>query len=197
MHPGDADLIIRCLAGDTEAYGALVKRYQAAVYATAFYYVGRYGAAEDVTQESFWAAYRSLRSLKDHTRFGPWLRSIATRTAANWLRKNMVRVQQETPLPHRRTISIEDVRRGPDAVLSTAERYNQVHDAIDVLPDRYRLPVVLRYMQELSYEEIARFTGDTPDEVRALLHRAVNQLRDILAQRAISEVDVPWRRAGR
>jgi len=197
MHPGDADLVIRCLSGDTEAYGALIKRYQAAVYATAFYYVGRYGAAEDVAQETFWAAYRNLRSLTDTNRFGPWLRGIATRTSANWLRKNMVRVRQETPLPHRRTLSIEDVRRGPDALLSTAERYEQVHDAIDVLPDRYRLPVVLRYMQELSYDEIARFTGDSPDEIRSILHRAVSQLREILAKQATLEVDVPWRRAGK
>ena len=197
MHPADAELIIQCLAGDTEAYGALVKRYQAAVYATAFYYVGRYGAAEDVSQEAFWSAYRNLRTLRDQNRFGPWLRSITTRTAANWLRKHMVRVHQETPLPHRRTLFIEDARRGPDAALHAAERQEQLHEAIDALPDRYRLPVVLRYMQELSYEEIAQFTGDTPEEIRAILHRAVNQLRGILAQRNVSEVDLPWRRAGK
>ena len=188
---------MQCLAGDTEAYGALIKRYQAAVYATAFYYVGRYGAAEDVAQESFWSAYRNLRSLKDPNRFGPWLRGITTRTAAHWLRKHIARVQQETPLPHRRLVSIEDARRGPDAGLHDAEQHNQVHEAIDALPDRYRLPVVLRYMQELSYEEIARFTGDTPEEIRAILHRAVHQLRAFFAQQTVSEVDVPWRRAGR
>jgi len=197
MHPEDAELIIQCLAGDTESYAALVKRYQAAVYATAFYYVGRYGAAEDVAQETFWSAYRNLRSLKDSNRFGPWLRGITTRTAAHWLRKHLARVHQETPLPHRRLLSIEDARRGPDAALHAAERQEQVHEAIDALPDRYRLPVVLRYMQELSYEEIAQFTGDTPDEIRAILHRAVTQLRGILAQRNVSEVDFPWRRAGK
>jgi RNA polymerase sigma-70 factor, ECF subfamily len=197
MHPEDAELIIQCLAGDTEAYGALVKRYQAAVYATAFYYVGRYGAAEDVAQEAFWSAYHNLRSLKDPNRFGPWLRSITTRKAANWLRKHMTQVHLETPLPQRRTLSIEDARRGPDALLNAAERQEQVHDAIDALPDRYRLPVVLRYMQELSYEEIARFTGDTAEEIRAILHRAVNQLRGILAQQNVTEVDFPWRRAGK
>jgi DNA-directed RNA polymerase specialized sigma24 family protein len=52
-------------------------------------------------------------------------------------------------------------------------------------------------MQELSYEEIARFTGDTPDEIRAVLHRAVSQLREILSQKATLEVEVPWRRAGK
>ncbi len=197
MHPEDAEQIIQCLAGDAEAFGALIKRYQAAVYATAFYYVGRYGAAEDVSQEAFWSAYRNLCSLKDHNRFGPWLRGITTRKAANWLRRHIARVQQETPVPRRWTLSIEDARRGPDEALRIAERQEQLHEAIDALPDRYRLPVVLRYMQELSYEEIARFTGDTPDEIRAILHRALGQLRGILAQRNISEVDFPWRRAGK
>ncbi len=197
MHPADADLIIECLAGDTEAYGALVKRYQSAVYATAFYYAGRYGAAEDVAQEAFWSAYRNLRALKDPNRFGPWLRGITTRTAANWLRKHIARVHREAQMPHRRLLSIEDARRGPEAALNAAERQEQVHEAIDALPDRYRLPVVLRYMQELSYEEIARFTGDTPEEIRAILHRAMNQLRGMLAQRNVSEVEFPWRRAGK
>jgi len=197
MHPEDADIIIQCLAGDTEAYGALIKRYQAAVYATAFYYVGRYGAAEDVAQEAFWSAYRNLRALKDPNRFGPWLRGITTRTAANWLRKHLARVHQETPVPQKRLLSIEDARRGPEAALNAAERCDQVHEAIDALPDRYRLPVVLRYMQELSYEEIARFTGDSPEEIRGILHRAMNQLRGMLAQRNVSEIDFPWRRAGR
>jgi RNA polymerase sigma-70 factor (ECF subfamily) len=197
MHPPDAELIIECLAGDTEAYGTLIKRYQTAVYATAFYYVGRFGAAEDVSQETFWSAYRNLRALKDPDRFGPWLRGIATRTAANWLRKHLARVHQETPVPHRRLTSIEDARRGPGAALDAAERLGQVHEAIDALPDRYRLPVVLRYMQELSYEEIARFTGDTPEEIRAILHRAMNQLRGVLAQQNVSEVEFPWRRAGK
>ena len=60
MEVEDAQLVTRCLGGDTDAFGVLVQRYQGAVYATAFYYVGRYGAAEDVAQEAFMAAYRSL-----------------------------------------------------------------------------------------------------------------------------------------
>ena len=52
MQPDEAQLVFRCLDGDTEAYGRLVERYQGAVYATAYYYVGRYGAAEDIAQEA-------------------------------------------------------------------------------------------------------------------------------------------------
>ena len=74
---------------------------QGAVYAAAYYYAGRYGAAEDIAQDAFFEAYRSLRQLKEANRFGPWMKGIACRTAANWLRKYGKRLQAETPLPIR------------------------------------------------------------------------------------------------
>lgn len=185
----DADLVFRCLAGDTDAFGGLVQRYQAAVYATAFYYAGRYGAAEDITQESFWAAYRSLPHLKDPERFGGWLKEITTRTAANWLRRNLPRLRQETPLPHRRTISMEDARQGLAGTLTRQEQFEQVQRAVDALPERYRLPVMLRYMQELSYDEISRFTGEPREEIRGILQRAGAQLRTLLAEQGVKKED--------
>lgn len=193
MQPlSDAALVLRCLEGDTEAYGNLVERYEASVYATAYYYVGRYGAAEDVAQEAFWAAYRGLRRLKDPNKLGPWLREITTRTAANWLRKNRSRLSHETPLPHRRTISMEEARKGPDAILEREDLYARVQRAIDTLPERYRLPVMLRYLQELSYDEISRFTGESRDEIRGILHRAARQLREVLADDDEQEQRPSW-----
>jgi len=191
----DAALVFRCLDGDTEAFAPLVKRYQDAVYATAYYYAGRYGGAEDIAQESFWQAYRSLPHLREAERFGPWLKEVTTRTAANWLRKNLPRLRTETPLPHRRTIDFEDVRRGPAGTAERGERFERVQLAIDALPERYRLAVVLRYMQELSYDEISRFTGESRDEVRGILHRAGAQLRDMLTDEDEKKKDQSaWRR---
>lgn len=185
----DAALVLRCIEGDTEAFGEVVRRYEAAVYATAHYYVGRYGIAEDVAQEAFWAAYRSLRRLRDPNRLGAWLREITTRTAANWLRKNRSRLMHETPLPHRRTISIEDARKGPDVLLQREDLYARLSRAIDTLPERYRLPVMLRYLQELSYDEISTFTGESRDEIRGILHRAGKQLREVLSNEDQGNVD--------
>lgn len=190
----DAELVFRCLEGDTESFGVLVERYQDAVYATAFYYVGRHGAVEDVAQESFFAAYRGLAQLKDKERFGEWLKGVTTRTAANWLRRNGPRLSNETPLPHRRTLSIEDARSGnAGKKLDLEDRFEKVHRAIDSLPERYRLPVVLRYLQEMSYKEISRFTGESTDEIRGVLYRAGKQLREILAEDA-SEDGQSWHR---
>lgn len=181
MRQTDEELVLQCMEGDQDAFAALVQRYQGAVYATAFYYAGRFGGAEDVSQETFWAAYKSLPQLKDPALFASWLKGVATRSAANWLRRNATRLRNETPLPHRQTLSIEEARRksGPGV---TDTDYDRVHRAIDALPERYRLPVVLRYMQELSYEEIGRFTGESRDEIRGVLNRANVLLRDILAE---------------
>ena len=189
----DAQLVFRCLEGDTEAYGDLIRRYQGAVYSTAFYYAGRYGAAEDVAQEAFMAAYRSLPWLKEAEKFGPWLKAITCRTASNWLRRHQRRLLTETPLPHRRPMSIEDTREGPRGNLERDERFERVQRAVDSLPERYRLPVILRYLQELSYDEITAFTGETRDEIRGILQRAGRQLRDSLADLDEEEGEVHWR----
>ena len=193
----DAQLVFRCLEGDTEAYGDLTRRYQGAVYATAFYYAGRYGAAEDVAQEALMAAYRSLPWLKEAEKFGPWLKAITTRTAANWLRRHQRRVMMETPLPSRRSVSIEDAREGPRGSLEQDERFERVQTAIDTLPERYRLPVVLRYLQELSYDEITAFTGESRDEIRGILQRAGRQLRDLLSDLDSEEGESTWRPVSR
>lgn len=198
MRVEDAELVSRCLEGDTESYGELVKRYQGSVFATAYYYIGNYASAEDVTQDALLAAYKGLTKLRRREAFGPWLKEITCRTSANWLRKYGKSKSNETPLPHRRTISIEDAREDPRGYMERQERFAAVQKAVDSLPERYRLPVVLRYLQEMSYEEISSFTGETREEIRGVLQRAGRQLRDILGDLdSAAEGDIGWHPAGR
>lgn len=197
MHLDDAQLVLSCLDGDTDAYNTLTRRYQSSVYATAYYYVGRYGAAEDVAQDALLEGYRRLPRLRNPERFGPWLKEMTCRTAANWLRRNAERLNQETPLPYKRTISIEDARATPGRSSENKEQLERIQRAIDSLPERYRLPVVLRFLQELSYDEISAYTGDSKDEIRGVLQRAGRQLRNILAEgEAVpKEGESNWHRA--
>lgn len=190
----DAELVSRCLEGDEDSFGKLVERYEGAVFATAFYYVGRYGAAEDIVQDSFFSAYRNLGKLKDRDRFGSWLKGITCRTAANWLSRQGNKLKSETPLPYRRTVSIEDAREGPRGKLEREERLEFVQRAIDSLPEEYRLPVVLRYLQEYSYDEIGEFVGMSRERVRGVLQRAGRQLRDIFKELDSSEGESEWHR---
>jgi len=191
----DAMLVHRCINGDTDAYGELVTRYQKAVYATAYYYVGRFGSAEDVSQDALLAAYKSLPNLKKPDRFASWLKEVTCRTASNWLRQHGKTINLETPLPYKRTISIEDARANPEHVFRKQDRVEMIQRAIDTLPERFRLPVILRYLQELSYQEISHFTGESPDEVRGILQRALSQLKEILVEDdEQSQGEQDWRR---
>jgi len=182
MRHTDKELVFRCLDGDTEAFATLVRQYQHAVYATAYYYAGRYGGAEDIAQEAFWAAYRGLPQIREAEHFGAWLKGITTRTAANWLRRNAPRLRNETPLPWRRGLFARDVEPATNDMSRDADLYEAVHRAVEALPERYQLPVVLRYVQEMSYEEISRFTGESYDEIRGILNRAGKMLRESLTQ---------------
>lgn len=182
MRHSDEELVFRCLDGDTEAFAGLVRKYQQAVYATAFHYAGRYGGAEDIVQEAFWAAYRSLPQIREPEHFGAWLKGITTRVAANWLRRNAPRLRNETPLPRRRALYTLEYAESLADSRDPEEEYELIHRAVDALPERYQLPVVLRYVQELSYEEISRFTGESYDEVRGILNRATRMLREKLVE---------------
>jgi len=182
MRHSDEELVFRCLDGDTDAFTQLVRRYQPAVYATAYHYAGRYGGEEDIVQEAFWAAYRSMPQVREPEHFGAWLKGITTRTAANWLRRNAPRLRNETPLPRRRALYTREYLESLAGNRSPEEEYDLIHRAVDALPERYQLPVVLRYVQELSYEEISRFTGESYDEVRGILNRATRMLREKLAE---------------
>ena len=190
MRPTDEELVFQCRDGDTDAYALLVARYQHAVYATAFHYAGRYGGAEDIAQEAFWAAYRSLPRLREPEQFGSWLKAITTRVSANWLRKNAPRLRNETPLPRRRA-HYNTLNFNTEAKSSSVsdDVYELVHRAIESLPERYQLPVVLRYVQEMSYEEISHSTGDSQDEIRGILSRAAGMLRKELQHYKDIETD--------
>jgi len=188
----DGSLVEMTLAGDRNAFGQLVERYQGLVYGLVYHYIGKYGDAEDVTQEAFIEAYRNLRHLKDRDKFCGWLRGITSRLCMNWLRKEEKRLQKAVPKkdadvsPEISYEAIMSASVSVEADLARHEIREAVSDAIASLPDRYRLPVILRYLQELSYEEIGDFMELPKSTVRGILYRANKilreELRDVLAR---------------
>ncbi len=190
----DAEIVRRCLEGDTDAFGKLVDKYQAAVYATAYAYVHRRDLAEEVAQEAFVSAYTHLRELRNPGAFGPWLKEITCREAWRCSKEQGRHRNLPTPLPFRRVVPLEEVRDGKYS--TDRDIQDVVYEAIESLPERYRLPVVLRYLQELTYNEIADFLGESQDEVRGLLYRASRLLREKLGGfRDNEERDSDWRPA--
>jgi len=166
-------LINECLNGNVEAFRDLVMTYQTAVYATAFYYVKNSNIAKEIVQEAFINAYKNLHQLRDLTKFGSWLKEITTRISFQYIQKKKEigndRVEGKI-IP----ISSEKLD-GKNPSLS----FEEIKFAIQQLPERYRLPVVLKFLEGMTYEEISRFTGESPGEIKGILQRAVKQLQKI------------------
>lgn len=179
MAKDDRYLVEQTLAGSKDAFAELVKKHEGAVYGFAVHLVGRYGEAEDCAQEAFLQAYRSLRSLRNPDMLVSWLRGITYRTCMSWLRHERSRVGGAIDP----AISLDDIadtmptplRFGSDP--GRRESADVVMTAIRSLPEQYRLPVILRYLEDLSYEEISQFTGLSQGAVRGVLYRANQLLR--------------------
>jgi RNA polymerase sigma-70 factor, ECF subfamily len=171
--PSDSELITRVQDGRTQDYQALVERYQSSVYALAYRMLGRREEAEDATQDTFIRAYRSLDSHVAGAEFWPWLRRIAINCC---LRK----LPREFPVEE-----VEDATQDPfvDSVEALVFRKCQtelVRKVISGLPENYRIPLILRYQEDLSFAEIAQMLDESAGTIRVRLHRALKMLADRL-----------------
>ena len=179
----DADILRRCLAGDELAYRELVERYQRQVFSLARRMVGSAEDAEDLTQETFVRMFKALERYDPSRPFSAWLFTIATRLCIDHLRRRRVRpismVQREPGGDEEYTLEIEDRGPRPDEQAVHAEEEGRVQDLIDSLPHHYRIVVLLRHQQDLSYEEIAEALHLPLGTVKARIHRA----RALLKQR--------------
>ena len=177
--PTDAEIIQSVVAGEVQAYGQLVARYQDRLLNSLFRITGSREEAEDVAQESFVQAFAKLSSFKGKSQFYTWLYRIAFNTSISRKRRK------------RPTISADRVREDtgmePTDTAASAcdqieqqERVDAVHDALNELSDEYRQIIVLRELEECSYDTIAEILDMPVGTVRSRLHRARVQLKDIL-----------------
>ena len=172
----DGEILRRCLAGDEQAYRELVTRYQRQVFSLARRMVGSAEDAEDLTQETFVRMFRALDRYDPSRPFAAWLFTIATRLCIDHLRRRRVRpistAQHDAATGEDYTLEIEDRGLRPDELAVHAEEEGRVQHLIDSLPHHYRIVVMLRHQQDLSYEEIADALHLPLGTVKARIHRA-------------------------
>ena len=151
----DAVLVAEALAGEVEAFCALVRRYQDYAYGVAIGVLSDFDLAQDVVQEAFLSAYRDLRNLRDPARFAGWLRGIVRHTAHRALREmGRLRALAEEL---KRTAEPFTPSPAPDQSAEDAERRDMVRRALEQLSERNREAVSLYYVNGLSYTQIATF----------------------------------------
>jgi RNA polymerase sigma-70 factor (ECF subfamily) len=190
----DAALVRRAKAGDLAAFEELVNRYERRIWTLAKRMVQHREDAEDVTQETFLTALEHLDELRDEERFGAWLVQIATRHAFRVLeqRQRAPTISLETmtsemadedegePIPHPEFIA--DWRENPEELLMRAETRQLIEQALNELPEKYRLVFLLRDVEGLSVKETAEALGISEANVKVRLLRARLQLREKLTR---------------
>lgn len=176
VDPTDQELARRVQVGEQEAFGELVRRYQAPVFNVCYRFLNDRAEAEDLTQEVFLRAYQRFNQYDQERPFGPWIRRVAANLCLNQLEA------RQTP-----TLLLDDERDEPasqemddPAVMhQQAEQIQAIRQALAALPPRYRLVIELRHFQELSYEEIAQELRIPLSDVKSHLFRA----RQLLASK--------------
>jgi RNA polymerase sigma-70 factor (ECF subfamily) len=172
----ESGLIDQARRGSFFAFEEIVRRYQRRVYATAYRIVRRHEVADDVAQEAFIRAHRSLDRFDTRRPFGPWICRIAANLAVNHVRSPQAR-EDALPDGHAETPSAAP---GPlQGVLDTESRA-MLDRALDDLPAEQRAVFCLRVFEELSYREIADALGIEMGTVMSRLSRAREKLRESL-----------------
>ena len=172
--PSDADCVRTVLAGDAEAFGTLVERYQQEYMRYAVRMLGTREDADDALQSAFVRAYRALASCRDPRRFGAWLYRIVV----NECRSRATRRGRRERWFVRDEATLEQAPASSDAEAPALRE--EIQRALDRLPPEQREAFVLKYVEELSYEEMAEATGAGVSALKMRANRACRRLRDLL-----------------
>ncbi len=178
-------LIERAQGHDVEALGEIYRFYVRRVFGLCRYMLDSRESAEDATGEVFLKLQRSIESYDGSTPFAAWLLRVTGNQCIDVLRRQK-RGRQVIVEGDESVAVVEAVGSEPSplsAAISREER-SQVRDAIAALPENYRLPLVLRYYSELSYDEIAQQLGLQRNYVAALIFRAKQELRRKMGHRS-------------
>lgn len=193
--PDDQKLIDLALCGNTKAFEQLLRRYQKVVYNLLFHMVRSHEIAADLTQDSFLKAFKSLRTFRRGANFKPWILRIATNSCLNYVRDNKQVSSLDAMLeaePALEPVSPVDVEREVELKISQQELFA----ALEQLSSRQRNIFVLRYQNDLSYDDIAGISGESVSTVKSMLFRIRDKLRRILAEPSDVQSDSITRRGG-
>ncbi len=177
----DNHLVREFIAGNDAAFTVLVTKYKDSLINFLNAMVGNYDIAADLAQETFIRAYRNIGRYSNIFQFSTWLYRIATNLAIDEMRYRKRRGQvfynnvwdnSRSNDAERPEMQISDVRRGPREEMLRKESGQVVSDAIRSLPEKYRIAFIMKEVQELPYEAIAKILKCSTGTIKSRLHRA-------------------------
>ena len=173
----DTEVIRKVLAGEQSLFAQLVQRYQSYVFTLVHRFTDNREDAEEISQDVFVKAYRSLADFRGEAKFSTWLYTIVRTSCITFLRKKRL---DTTSLDNERTtLQLENRESGFKAnIIEQKSRHAMVNAAIRLLsPDDSQI-LTLFYKGEQSLEEIGRVMGLDPNTIKVKLHRARNRLKE-------------------
>ncbi len=171
--------------GDIEAFEILIEEHQKKVFNIALKMLGNYHDANEIAQEAFIKAFKSIKGFKGNSSFSTWVYRIAVNVCLDELRKRkknkLIYIDDE--------IKNEDgeIKRefpddtyAPETVAETNEIRRKVNSAISALPEEHRIVIILRDINGMSYGEISKITNSPEGTVKSRINRARNALKELL-----------------
>ncbi|MFN2461528.1 MAG: RNA polymerase sigma factor [Candidatus Velthaea sp.] len=177
---GDDVLVAAAVAGNAEAFGTLVERYERAVFHLTLRTLRDAEEAKDATQEAFFKAYRALHTFRPGAKFSTWIFTIAYHACCD----RLARRKRYSPDELHETA---DPAAGPETQAERNDEARRLHSAVDALPEKYRTVVTLFHLQGKQYEEIAAVLDLPMGTVKTHLFRAKELLRKALEETTLEK----------
>lgn len=176
----DSERAVRAHAGDRAAFGDLIEKYQGPIYGYALHFFGNPTTAEDVAQDVFLRAHRFLHTYDPGRRFATWLYTIARNLCIDRHRETVRKGQVDVESVHPRYLAAPAGDSDPLVHLQNAEERTRLALAIRELPEKYRTPVVLCYLEGLPYQEISEILGISLNNTKIRIFRAKKMMLETL-----------------
>ncbi len=170
----EAELIRRAQAGDRDALVELLRSIEHSVYRNAYYILGNEQDALDASQEALIRIYQKIHLFQEKSKFSTWVQRIVSNICMD-----KFRAKKETVSIDEHELTLPDKTNVEEAILLQSMA-SDIHRAIAKLPQQYRIVVVLRYLEDFSYQEIADTLEVPLNTVKSYLFRARQQLQDLL-----------------
>jgi len=185
----DQEVVLQAREGLEAAYRELIRRYERPIFSLIYRMVRDRALAEDLSQETFIKALNAIDSYRPEYKFSSWIFKIANNAAIDQIRRRELDTLSLDGSPHATTpdeieaTALQVSARGlsPLEALESSELGGQIEQAIGRLRPEYRSCILLRHVEGLAYEEIAELMNLPLGTVKTYIHRARNELRELLA----------------
>jgi RNA polymerase sigma-70 factor (ECF subfamily) len=186
--PDEKKLVLQAVSGNRTAFQKLYFKYHKLVTAIVYQKVSHTDDIEDLVQESFLKAWRSLPKLRDPDRFLPWLIRIVSHLATDWQRSRKRKAARNTTSVNAVLYTIPSHNeKDPGDRITQNEEYKSILEALKLLPEKQRIVLTMRFLEELTPSDIAKKLCEPPGTIRNRIFRGLKKLEKLVHRKTADE----------